>query len=69
MNIIHLLYMNKDQGIKDIIKQYEKLTYFDQYGGSVILLIIITIILLLLCFYCYVIINIEPIKQNWAQER
>ena len=69
MNIIQLLYMNTNRGIKDIIKQYENLTYFDQYGGSVILLIIITLILLLLCFYCYVSINIEPIKQNWAQER
>ena len=69
MNIIHLLYMNNDNTIQNIIKQYENLTYFDQYGGSVISLIIITIVLLLLCFYCYITINIEPIKNNWAQER
>ena len=61
--------MNNDKTLQNIIKQYENLTYFDQYGGSVISLIIITIILLLLCLYCYVIINIEPIKNNWAQER
>ena len=69
MNIIHLLYMDNVKGLKDIMKQYENLTYFDQYGGSVISLVIITLILLLLCLYCYVIINIEPIKNNWAAER
>jgi len=69
MNIIHLLYMDNVKGLKDIMKQYENLTYFDQYGGSVISLVIITLILLLLCLYCYVIINIEPIKNNWATER
>jgi hypothetical protein len=37
--------MDNVKGLKDIIKPYENLTYFDQYGGSVISLIIITIIL------------------------
>ena len=32
--------------LENITKLYENLTYFDQYGGSVILFIIITIIVI-----------------------
>ena len=38
MNIILLLYM--DNELNNIKKLYEKMTYFDQYGGSLILVII-----------------------------
>lgn len=53
----------------NIQKMYEKLTYFDQYGASVILFIIITIILLILISYCFVKINAQPIIDDWANQR
>lgn len=37
--------INNIDGIKRIEKMYKNLTYFDQYGGSVINLILITLIL------------------------
>jgi hypothetical protein len=61
--------MSDTKGLKAIEKLYKKLTYFDQYGSSIALLIIITIILFLICAYCFVMINIVPIQDNWPQER
>jgi hypothetical protein len=52
-----------------IDKLYNKLTYFDKYGGSVILFLIISIVLGLIISYCYVWINIHSIKENWIKER
>jgi hypothetical protein len=56
-------------GLQNIKKMYDKLTYFDQYGGSVILFIIITLILLILISYCYVKINAQPIIDDWTNQR
>jgi len=65
MNIIHLIYMNKN-----IIENlYKNQTYFDQYGSSIILLIIIILVLIIVCMYCYVMVHIQPIKENWVAER
>ena len=61
--------MSNDTGLKNIEKMYKNLTYFDQYGGSVIVLVIITIVLLFLCAYCYVMINVAPIKNDWQNQR
>ena len=47
--------------INNIKKMYEKLNYFDQYGGSVILYIIITLVLIILMSYCFIMINAQPI--------
>ena len=58
-----------DNDIKNIIHMYDKLTYFDQYGGSFILFIIITIILILLVSYFYTMINIQPIINDWTNQR
>lgn len=55
--------------LQNIKKMYEKLTYFDQYGGSVILCIIITIILCLLVSYCFIMINAQPIIDDWPNQR
>ena len=55
--------------LQNIKKMYEKLTYFDQYGGSVILFVIITIVLFLLICYCFVMINAQPIKNDWINQR
>ena len=48
---------------------YDKLTYFDQYGASFILFIIITIIVILLVSYFYTMINIQPIINDWSNQR
>lgn len=69
MNIIHLLYMDKPTGLDNIKQMYEKLTYFDQYGASVILLIIITILLIVVISYCFAMINAQPIIDDWANQR
>lgn len=55
--------------LQNIKKMYEKLTYFDQYGGSVILCIIITIIICLLISYCFIMINAQPIIDDWPNQR
>jgi len=67
MNIIHLLYMETD--LNKIKKMYDKLTYFDQYGGSLVLFIIITLIVLILVSYFHTMINIQPIVDDWPNQR
>jgi hypothetical protein len=61
--------INDIDGIKHIEKMYENLSYFDQYGGSVINFILITIIVFLICSYCYVMINAKEIRDNWQTEK
>jgi hypothetical protein len=60
---------NINEGLNNITNMYEKLTYFDQYGSSVISFIIITIIILLICAYCYAKTNIQPIINDWPNQR
>jgi len=64
----NILYMDS-LGIKNINKMYEKLTYFDQYGGNIMLLIIITILLLIFISYCYAKIHAQPIIDDWPNQR
>ncbi len=52
-----------------INKLYEKLTYFDQYGLSVIIFILLTIVLIIVYFYSIVMLQIQPIKNDWQQQR
>ena len=56
-------------GLQNIKKMYDKLNYFDQYGGNVMLLIFITIILLIFISYCYVKIHAQPIIDDWPNQR
>jgi hypothetical protein len=58
-----------NQGLQNITKMYEKLNYFDQYGGSVILFIIITIILILIISYCLIMVNVQPVIDDWPNQR
>jgi hypothetical protein len=58
-----------NQGLQNITKMYEKLNYFDQYGGSLILFIIITILLILIISYCLIMINAQPIIDDWPNQR
>jgi hypothetical protein len=61
--------MNQPSNFEEITKMYEKLTYLDQYGGSVILFIIISIIIFLGVSYCFVMINAKPIIDDWPNQR
>jgi hypothetical protein len=60
-----------DKGAKlnNLKKIYENLTYFDQYGFSLLLFIIITILLMVFFGSCLALANIQPIKQDWANQR
>jgi len=59
----------ENQGLQNITKMYEKLNYFDQYGGSVIIFIIITILLVLIISYCLIMVNAQPIIDDWPNQR
>jgi hypothetical protein len=58
-----------DESYINIKKMYDNLNYFDQYGSSLFLFILITVALFILCSYCFVMINVQPIKDNWINER
>jgi hypothetical protein len=54
---------------KTIEQLYEKLTYFDSYGSSVIFMIILTIALIIFYLYCSAMTNSQKIKQDWVNQR
>lgn len=54
---------------KTIDNMYANLTYLDQYGGSVWMCVILIILLFLVVSYVTVLRNIEPIKNDWANQR
>jgi hypothetical protein len=58
-----------ENNLNNITKMYEKLTYFDQYGSSMILFIIITLIVIILISYFHAMINIQPIIDDWPNQR
>ena len=60
---------NISQSIHKINEMYTDLTYFDQYGGSVFIFIILIIILCLVFAYATVMKNIQPIKDDWVNQR
>lgn len=55
--------------LHNVMKDYQKLSYLDQYGGSILLLVLIFIFLFLGISYCIVMINIKPIQDNWSTDR
>ena len=60
---------NIQKSANKITTMYKGLSYFDQYGSSVILFIILTIIVFLVYAYCAIMYNVQPIKDNWMAER
>tara|TARA_B110000091_G_scaffold43499_1_gene47306 strand:+ start:1213 stop:2892 length:1680 start_codon:yes stop_codon:yes gene_type:complete len=54
---------------KTIDKMYAKLTYFDQYSGSVIIFVVLLIVLGLVYAYTSVMRKASKIKENWINER
>ena len=57
------------KGLNNIKKIYDNLTYFDQYGLSLILFIIITILLIIFVASCIALKNAQAIKDDWANQR
>ena len=52
-----------------IHKMYKDLSYLDQYGGSVILFFVLLVLLFGVFAYFYVMKNIQPIKDDWSNQR
>jgi hypothetical protein len=62
--------MDKDFEMNKMIdKLYNNLTYFDQYGGSLIIFIFINIICFVIISYCYAKINSQSIISDWPNQR
>ena len=59
----------KINDLNDISKLYSKLTYFDQYGGSVILFIVITIVVIIVVSYFHTMSHLQPIIADWPNQR
>ena len=57
------------ESYENITKLYKNLTYFDQYSNSVIGFIIVNILFFLALSYCYVMINAQPIINDWPNKR
>jgi hypothetical protein len=58
--------MEPGEGLKNL---YEKLTYFDHYGTAVIMFILAILVLVVVVAYCFAMINLEPIKNDWPNQR
>jgi len=56
-------------GLDNLNKMYNNLTYFDQYGLSLIVFIIITIIVGLTIGACIALANVQQIQQDWPNQR
>ena len=65
---------NKDKGkeitdFEKLMLMYTNLTFFDRFGGGLILFILITIIVALIVAYCITISNSEMIAEDWPNQR
>ena len=61
--------MNKNDGFENLKSMYDNQTYFDQYGSSVIMLIILIFVLFCVISYCLVMVNVQPIIDDWPNQR
>lgn len=52
-----------------INKLYDKLSFFDVYGGSVFFCLVLLVVPLVICVYCYIMKNTYPIKNDWVAQR
>jgi hypothetical protein len=60
---------NTSTGLNNVKKMYENLTYFDQYGLSLIIFIIITVLLVICMAACVALTNVQQIQQDWPNQR
>ena len=60
---------NTSTGLNNVKKMYDNLTYFDQYGLSLIIFIIITVLLVITMAACIALTNVQQIQQDWPNQR
>jgi hypothetical protein len=60
---------NIQQSTNKLKKMYENIGYFDQYGSQFFLFIILSVVVLLVHSYCSIMLKIQPIKDDWANQR
>ena len=60
---------NISKSSKTIKEIYANLSYFDQYGGSVMTFILLLLILFIIVSYTVVMRNFQPIKDDWVNQR
>jgi hypothetical protein len=60
---------NIQDSLNKIKKMYENLGYFDQYGSQIFLFVILSVVVLLVYSYCSVMLKVQPIKDDWANQR
>lgn len=54
----------------DLIKElYDNVTYFDEYGTSIIVFLVVTIVVIFIVLYYTSKIKFEEIKDDWANQR
>lgn len=61
--------MNKNDGLSNLKSMYDNQTYFDQYGSSVFMLIILIFVLFCVISYCLIMVNTQPIIDDWPNQR
>lgn len=60
---------HENTGLSNIESMYKNLTYFDEYGATVLFVIFITFIVINICVYCYAKTHIKPIIDDWPNQR
>jgi len=69
-NIIRVEYMdNIQQTIHAVSNIYDKASYFDTYGGSLLFCIVLVVFLAIFHMYQRMMLKAEPIRRNWAANR
>ena len=58
-----------DKTEKTINKLYDNLGYNDLYFGNVLFFIVLNLIIFIICAYNSVLINAQPIKNDWVAQR
>ncbi len=60
---------NLSKSIDMIDSLYNNLSYFDIYGGSVLIFITITCVVIIIATYCQLMINAQSIRDDWVNQR
>lgn len=62
--------MDTTTNVKTLLQNiYNKVGYFDMYGGSIVATMFILFVFFILLSYFYVMANIKPIKANWSTQK
>jgi hypothetical protein len=60
---------NHPQTFKKIDQMYDKLSYSEKYGTSIFFFFVLSLVLFLGISYCIVMINLQPIQDDWIHNR